>query len=80
MIALLAAGLAALTMQSADDYEAACKAYQAEHGGTADCRCLAEKVAADDELKAEIAQLATPEDLAGASDKMKKAVADCTDA
>ena len=78
MIELLAAAAAALTMQSVDDLEAACKAYQAENGGTADCRCLAEKVAADDELLAEIATLTTPEDLAGASDKMKKAVADCT--
>ena len=80
MIELIAAGLAALTMQSADDYEAACKAYQAEHGGTTDCRCLAEKVVADDELKAEIAKLVTPEDVANASDKMKEAVGDCTNA
>ena len=78
MLQLIAAGLAAVTMQSVDDYEAACKAFQAEHGGTADCRCLAEKVAADDELKAEIAKLVTPEDVANASDKVKKAVADCT--
>ena len=80
MIELIAAAAAALTMQSVDDYEAACKAYQAEHGGTADCRCLAEKVAADEALQAEIAKLVTPEDVAGASDEMKQAVADCTDA
>ena len=77
MIATLLAAAAALTLQTADDYEAACKAYQAENGGTTDCRCLAEKVAADDELRAEIATLITPEDVANASDKMKKAVADC---
>ena len=78
MLQLIAAAAAAVSMQSADDLEAACKAFQAEHGGTADCRCLAEKVAGDEELLAEIATLTTPEDLAGASDKMKKAVADCT--
>ena len=77
MIATLLAAAAALTVQTADDYEAACKAYQAENGGTTDCRCLAEKVAADDALRAEIATLTKPEDLEGASDAMKKAIADC---
>ena len=80
MISSLMAALAATTMQSADDVQARCEAYQAEHGGAVDCECLGKLVAADDDLLAELMAMTKPEDMDGASNEMKLTVKACTEA
>ena len=80
MMEALIAAFAALTIQaSAADFAKACQDYQAENGGSADCECLGEKIAADDALAAEMMTLTTPEDVAGASDEFKAAVMSCSE-
>jgi hypothetical protein len=75
---IIAALLALSTTQSTDELQAACEQYQAEYGGEADCACLAEAVAADEDLMAEIAGITSPDELANASDDFKQAVEDCS--
>ena len=79
MIGTVLAGLLALNMQSAEQVEGACKAYQAEHGGDVDCTCFGKLVASDDDLLAELMTLQTPEDLEGASDEMKMTMKACSE-
>lgn len=80
MISSLFASLLALTtVQTADDFKAQCEAFQAEYGGESDCGCLAEKVAADDDLAAMMAEITTPEDLADAPAEVLEAIEECTD-
>lgn len=76
---IIASLLAIAAVQSTDELQEACDAYQAEYGGEADCSCLAEAVAEDEDLLAEIAEITTPEDLENASDEFKEAVAECTE-
>lgn len=54
-----------------------CEEFQAANGGSTDCKCLATKAAEDDELRAELFTLTTPEAVAGASDKVKAAIMSC---
>jgi hypothetical protein len=75
---IISAILALTTTQSVADLEAACEQYQSEYGGEADCSCLAEKVAGDEDLLAEIAELTTPDALENASDEFKAAVEECS--
>ncbi|MCQ8184082.1 hypothetical protein [Parvularcula maris] len=75
---IIAALLALNTVQSADELQAACEQFQSKYGGEADCACLAEKVAADEDLMAEIAGITSPDELANASDAFKEAVEDCS--
>ena len=75
---IIASIMALTTVQTAAELEEACLAYQAEFGGEADCTCLAEAVAADEDLIAEIAEITTPEDLENASEEFLAAVADCS--
>lgn len=75
---IFASLLAATAVQSVAELEEACLAYQAEYGGESDCTCLAEKVAGDEDLLAEIADIQTPEDLEAASEEFLAAVEECS--
>ncbi len=77
---LLLAGVFAVSSVApafAGDVQAHCEAYQAEHGGEASCSCLAEQVAGDDALTAEILAISTPSDVEAASDAVKAAAEAC---
>ncbi|GGY51707.1 hypothetical protein [Parvularcula lutaonensis] len=75
---IFASLLAMATVQSADDLEAACQAYQAEYGGESDCSCLAEKAAGDEDLLAAFNEIQSPEDLADAPSEVMEAIEDCS--
>lgn len=77
-ISLIASALALTSVQTAAEWEEACLAYQAEYGGGADCGCLAEAVASDDDLAAMFADITTPDDLANAPEEVLEAIADCS--
>ena len=77
MLELFAAAAAALALQSAADIEGACKAFQAENGGTTDCACFGKLIAEDPDLMAELMTITSPEDLEGASDEMKMTIEAC---
>lgn len=76
---IFASVLMMTTAQSAEDFEAACKDYQAEYGGESDCSCLAEKAAADEDLLNDLLQITEPADIANASEAAIAAIQDCTD-
>ena len=74
---ILAALAAAAAIQSAGDVQAACKAFQTEHGGDVDCVCLGKLVANDDDLLAELMTITEPADLEEASNEMKLTLKAC---
>ena len=78
ILSIIAAAVALTTTQSVDELEQACLDYQAEYGGEADCRCLAEAVEGDDEIIAAIADISGPDDLADAPEALLEAIADCS--
>lgn len=78
---VLLAGLFAMSSVApafAGDVQAHCEAYQAEHGGEADCSCIAEKAAGDDALTAEILAISTPADLESAGEDATALAQSCT--
>jgi len=80
MIASIFASVLMLTTaQSADEFEAACKDYQAEYGGEADCGCLAGKAAEDEDLLQALLEITEPADVANASEAAITAIQECTE-
>ena len=78
IISLIASAVALTTVQSAAEWEEACNAFQAEYGGEADCSCLAEAVASDDDLAAMFADITSPEDIASAPAEVIEAIENCS--
>ena len=76
---MILAALAAVAMQSASDVQVRCEAFQAEHGGKIDCKCLGKLVANDADLLAEMMTITKPADLEKASNEMKLTLKACTD-
>lgn len=75
---IFASLLAMATVQSADELEAACEAYQAEYGGSSDCSCLAAKAAEDEDLLAAMNEIQSPDDLADAPAEVMEAIEECS--
>ncbi|MEM1381531.1 MAG: hypothetical protein AAGH41_13000 [Pseudomonadota bacterium] len=76
---ILASLLAITTVQTADELEENCLAFQEEYGGESDCSCLAEKAAEDEDLLAMFNEITSPEDLADAPAEVLEAIEECTD-
>ena len=78
---LLLAGFVSATMIApafAGDVEAQCTAYVEENGGDASgCSCLAESVAGNEALEAEVAAIDSEEALEAASDEVKGVLGAC---
>ena len=62
---------------SGKEFLMACKAYQAENGGSSDCKCLAHKVDKDPSLAGKMSAIKTPADVEAADDTVKAALAAC---
>jgi hypothetical protein len=74
---LALAGASAIAQDEEMDFQASCEAYQAEHGGTSDCACLADKVAEDAELADAMSMIQGPADVESAPENVQMALKAC---
>lgn len=78
LCAVAFAAACAMTPASANETADACRGYVAENGGDASgCDCLGDAADADADLADALAAIQTPDDLEGADEATKAAIAAC---